>query len=235
MIGHLKTRRALVVLFFAMLPASVVADCKIYTLPSICDPVAQDSQHWIGEYAGQSTSFSMTMNGKPFRPDFQETGTMTLFEMSGALGFVGGGGFNGTAELTDVTAAPTDVQFFTGDWAWLADEIETIVFLQTQHVLDTDDPGACPIRWWPRWKGTYQPPNSPVMQITLLATTFDQMFGRVFYSGQQGGAQVRIDSRFTMTNLGFDPTGYSTELHSDESQQCQTHCKPGSQTLLCAD
>jgi len=224
--------------FFAILlmlfPALAAAECEIYSLPSICDPAAQDSQHWIGEYAGNSTSFLMTVNNMPFNPGFQETGMMTLFEMDGNLGFVGGGGFEGTAELSRDMSDENNVNFFSGNWAWLADEIDTIVFLQSQHIADTEDPRTCPLQWWPRWTGTYQPPNSPVMNITLIATTFDQMFGRVHYSGQENGARIFIDSRFTMRNVGFDPTGYEKEAFAADSLECQIHCQPGSPTFLCA-
>ena len=226
--------RALVAAAVTFWPVWAAAECQIYKIPSICDPVAQDSQHWIGEYTGQEASFEMTFDGRPFDPPRQKTGVMTMFEMSGALGFAGGGGFDGTAELTAAERAASDAEVFSGDWSWMLDD-EVLSLLQAQHIADTDDPDSCPLRWWPRWNGTYQPPNSPVMNITLIATTFDQMFGRVYYSGQQNGVQVVIDSRFTMSNNGFDPTGYSKETHGDESEMCQAHCAPDARTFLCAD
>jgi hypothetical protein len=84
-------------------------------------------------------------------------------------------------------------------------------------------------------KGGYQPPSSPVMRLTLIATAYDQMIGRVFYSGTQNGNKVLLDSRFRLVNAGFDPTSYIQETYPDNSMECQAECTPGQETLLCVN
>ena len=73
----LKNRFQRVVFTFlsSISPTLAIADCVIYDLPSICDPVAQTSIHWVGEYTGETTSFQMLINNKPFTPPYEKPGS----------------------------------------------------------------------------------------------------------------------------------------------------------------
>ncbi len=174
----------------------------------------------------------MEINNQPFTPSFEKHGTMTIFALEGALGFAGGGAFQGQAELQRLPGEPMD-PVSNQNWDWVFDDMDYIrEKSEEMEYIEEDSRVVCPLQHWPRWSGQYHPPNSPVMTLYLMATGYDEMIGQAYYSGVQNGADVFIDSRFLIKNQSVDSSDFDREVFPDDSPECQAEC---SDNNLCID
>lgn len=211
------TRSALtsVTLLATFMPNTAVA-CIQYTPPNMCEAAAHDETFWIGEYSGRTTSFSMKIEGGPFNAEFKDRGSLTLFSMSGALGFSGGGAFQGEANL--VPSPGNYIDPLDPTWEWI-EEIETLDMLNFFGQYS-----SCGYQFWPRWEGTYRPSPSLEMKIALIGLYPSYMIGRISYSGRQEGKRVEIDSRFDISRNSIDVSGWLVSELDDDTPECQNDC-----------
>ncbi len=203
-------------LLWPQLPDGVWA-CTEYKPPSMCDDIAHEEAFWIGEYRGHDLSFEMTINGTRFDPPRETKGTLTLFEMNGRLGFDGGGAFKGEADFGMLHSGDEALQTRPG-FKFLFDK-------PIREVLRKFEDEYCTFEFWPRWTGTYKPPQSPTMSIELVAFTANNLLGHVYFDGVQDGALVHISSTFALSRERPDVTGWATVSHPDDSAICRDNCK----------
>lgn len=208
-----KFTRALMVslLLWPQLPDRVWA-CTEYKSPSMCDDIAHEEAFWIGEYWGRELSFEMTLNGTRHDPSRETEGTLTLFEMNGRLGFDGGGAFKGEADLGMLHSGDEALQTRPG-FEFLFDD-------SIRGGLRKYGDEYCTFEFWPRWTGTFKPPQSPTMSIELVGLNGIDLLGHVYFDGIQDGTLVHISSTFVLTRLEPDVTGWETVSHPDGSAAC---------------
>ncbi|MEQ8182549.1 hypothetical protein [Marinobacter salarius] len=189
---NILAAHALLVPFF---PHTALA-CTEFKAPSMCDDAAHEEVFWIGEYVGEQSFFEMTINGNRFDPPLETNGELTLFDMDGRLGFVGDGAFRGEAKLGPLHSGDEALQNRAG-FEFLFDE-------SLKGTLRQQEEKHCPFEFWPRWAGTYKPPQSPTMNIELIGISADAVLGHVFYDGLQDGHLIHISSRFVMRRESVD-------------------------------
>lgn len=215
--------RTFLALFCLQIPTHATA-CIVHFAPNICDEVAQSSSNWIGEYSGETIDFNMLMDGQPFDPNFERHGTMTIFQLSDALGFSGGGAFQGEANLSRSTDTGRNSVADNEEWNWL---LEDEMWSTVQSLTESRSQRHCPLEKWPRWSANYHPPNSPPMKLTLIAIRWNIIIGRAYFSNGVEGRETSVDSRFFLENESYDTSGWQAATYPTGSNECQLFCLSG--------
>ncbi|WP_422026201.1 hypothetical protein [Roseovarius sp.] len=200
--------------------AGAALACTEFKPPSMCDDPAHQEAFWIGEYSGEQLFFEMTINGNRFDPPLETKGKLTLFDMEGRLGFAGDGAFRGEAKLGPLHSGDEALQNREG--------FEFLFDKNVKGSLRRQEGKYCTFEFWPRWAGTYKPPQSPTMNIELIGMTATTVLGHVFYDGVQNGNLIHISSKFILQRESVDVSGWKTVTHPDDSLSCRSRClRPG--------
>lgn len=202
--------------------------CDFRLGPTMCDPIARQTEFWIGEWTGAEYFFRMEIGGNPMTPPRDTTGKLTLFEQNGRLGFSGGGAFSGEAELTETFGDYIDP--LDPRWDWV-DHVSTLDVFENDGSYNlsdgSDEEQPCGFQSWPRWVGTFTTPDGFEMTLTLIGVGFNTMTGRVYFNGTHQGNKVLLDSRFIIQRSFFDTSGWTSYNLPDSAEICRDDCREG--------